>query len=183
MYAGANNTELCPTRFFSGDPLYRDGQAPDDAECGSGSPAIGSRTTTRWLPSCSGSRASTATRCCGMATASGRCCRGCSRPAAGPEPRHGGRRQLRADAARSADAGARRAGRYTQVTDGRFKGGYITRRYGQPAAGVHAVQLEMCWSTYMDEQPPYEVDAPRAALLEPLLRALLQAALDWRPGA
>ena len=32
MYPGANNTELCPTRFFSGDPLYREGQAPDEAE-------------------------------------------------------------------------------------------------------------------------------------------------------
>ena len=30
MYAGANNTELCPTRFFTGDPLYRAGRAPDD---------------------------------------------------------------------------------------------------------------------------------------------------------
>ena len=32
MYPGANNTELCPTRFFSGEPLYREGQAPDAAE-------------------------------------------------------------------------------------------------------------------------------------------------------
>ena len=32
MYAGANNTELCPTRFFTGDPLYREGQAPDASE-------------------------------------------------------------------------------------------------------------------------------------------------------
>ena len=32
MYAGTNNTELCPTRFFTGEPIYRDGQAPDDAE-------------------------------------------------------------------------------------------------------------------------------------------------------
>ena len=32
MYAGANNTELCPTRFFTGEPLYREGRAPDAAE-------------------------------------------------------------------------------------------------------------------------------------------------------
>ena len=32
MYPGANNTELCPTRFFTGDPLYREGRAPDAAE-------------------------------------------------------------------------------------------------------------------------------------------------------
>ena len=32
MYPGASNTELCPTRFFTGEPLYQDGQAPDAAE-------------------------------------------------------------------------------------------------------------------------------------------------------
>src|SRR5439155_1435831 len=32
MYPGANNTELVPTRFFSGDPLYRDGRLPDERE-------------------------------------------------------------------------------------------------------------------------------------------------------
>ena len=32
MYPGANNTELCPTRFFTGDALYVDGAAPTDAK-------------------------------------------------------------------------------------------------------------------------------------------------------
>jgi N-formylglutamate deformylase len=32
MYPGANNTELCPTRFFAGDALYREGRAPDASE-------------------------------------------------------------------------------------------------------------------------------------------------------
>jgi len=32
MYPSANNTELCPTRFFTGDPLYRTGYAPDTSE-------------------------------------------------------------------------------------------------------------------------------------------------------
>ena len=32
---------------------------------------------------------------------------------------------------------------YTSVLNGRFKGGYITRHYGRPADGVHAVQLEL----------------------------------------
>jgi N-formylglutamate deformylase len=32
MYPGANNTELVPTRFFSGDPLYREGRVPDARE-------------------------------------------------------------------------------------------------------------------------------------------------------
>jgi N-formylglutamate deformylase len=32
MYPGANNTELVPTRFFTGDPLYREGRVPDERE-------------------------------------------------------------------------------------------------------------------------------------------------------
>jgi len=31
------------------------------------------------------------------------------------------------------------------IDDGRFKGGHITRQYGRPMHGVHAMQLEMCW--------------------------------------
>jgi hypothetical protein len=47
MYPGASNTELCPTRFFTGDPLYLPGAA---ARCGrarcSGASSTGSPTTT-----------------------------------------------------------------------------------------------------------------------------------------
>ena len=43
MYPGANNTELVPTRFFSGEPLYRDGMAPDDAE-------VARRVASYWRP-------------------------------------------------------------------------------------------------------------------------------------
>ena len=32
MYPGASNTELCPTRFFSGDALYREGREPSPEE-------------------------------------------------------------------------------------------------------------------------------------------------------
>ena len=32
MYPGVNNTELCPTRFFTGEPLYREGLVPSEAE-------------------------------------------------------------------------------------------------------------------------------------------------------
>ena len=43
MYPGANNTELVPTRFFTGEPLYRAGEAPDAAE-------IERRRATHWKP-------------------------------------------------------------------------------------------------------------------------------------
>ena len=58
---------------------------------------------------------------------------------------------------------------YSQIVNGRFKGGYITRHYGRPQGGVHAVQLEMCQRCYMDETPPYAWHADRAAQVQPLL--------------
>ena len=70
---------------------------------------------------------------------------------------------------------------FSHVTDGRFKGGHITRHYGQPAQGIHAVQLEMCWATYMAEAPPWVLDSARVQRLQPLLRALLQCCLQWSP--
>ena len=69
-------------------------------------------------------------------------------------------------------------GRYTTIANGRFKGGYITRRYGQPANGVHAVQLELTQCTYMQESMPYAYDEARASQVQPLLERLVTAALD-----
>src|SRR5262249_50660221 len=43
MYPGANNTELCPTRSFAGQPIYQAGEEPDDDE-------IEQRRDTYWQP-------------------------------------------------------------------------------------------------------------------------------------
>jgi N-formylglutamate deformylase len=69
---------------------------------------------------------------------------------------------------------AGRAAGFTAVVDGRFKGGYITRRYGEPAGGVHAVQLELSEATYMDESPPFRFREDLAKRLRPQLRALVE---------
>ncbi|HSR71633.1 MAG TPA: N-formylglutamate amidohydrolase, partial [Kiloniellales bacterium] len=71
---------------------------------------------------------------------------------------------------------------YSHVLDGRFKGGYITRSKGDPAAGVHAVQLELSQRTYMDEDPPFRFREDLAAGIRPVLRRLLETALDWACG-
>ena len=71
---------------------------------------------------------------------------------------------------------------YSQVLDGRFKGGYIVRAYGDPANGIHAVQLELSQISYMDEGPPYAFRDDLARGIRPVLRRLLAAALDWASG-
>ena len=43
-------------------------------------------------------------------------------------------------------------GGYTLQHNHPFKGGFITRHYGNPAEGVHALQLEMSKINYMDDQ-------------------------------
>ena len=184
MYPGANNTELCPTRAFTGEPIYNAGHLPDDAE-------VAYRVETFWRPYHAALNAELQRLRAehghallwdghsikselpwlfdgrlpelNLGTANGASCA----PAL--------REQLAAVLAAQ--------NRYTQVTDGRFKGGHITRHYGQPGQGVHAVQMEMCWSTYMaDEAPPFAYDEARAGAVQPLLKQLLQTMLDWRPA-
>jgi N-formylglutamate deformylase len=66
---------------------------------------------------------------------------------------------------------------YRVALNGRFKGGFITRHYGNPANGVHAVQLELSEATYMDERPPYGFRDELARDLRPQLRTLLELLL------
>ncbi len=40
---------------------------------------------------------------------------------------------------------------YSYVFNERFKGGFITRNYGQPQDNIHAVQIELSQVNYMDE--------------------------------
>lgn len=40
---------------------------------------------------------------------------------------------------------------FSHVVNGRFKGGWITRHYGRPGEGVHAVQMELACRGYMRE--------------------------------
>ncbi len=183
MYPGANNTGLVPTRLFSGDRLYRDGQTPDDAE-------IAVRRDTCWRPYHDALAAELAR----LKSAHGHVVLwdGHSIKSQLPWLFDGRLPDLNlGTAAGTSCAPTLRAALtatlaaqdgFSHITDGRFKGGWITRHYGQPAGAVHAVQLEMCWSTYMAEEPPFVLDPTRQARIEPLLRRLLQTCLDWRPG-
>ena len=67
--------------------------------------------------------------------------------------------------------------RYSTAINGRFRGGYITRRYGRPDDGVHAIQLELAQDTYMDEKD-LGYDETRAAGLAGTIRAMLEAFVE-----
>jgi N-formylglutamate deformylase len=184
LYPGVNNTELCPTRFFTGEPLYREGFAPNEAE-------IARRVVTYWQPY----HHAMQTELARMKAAHGHAVLfdGHSIKSQLPWLFEGTLPDLNLGTAGGAScAPSLRAAlsrvleaqtQFTHVVDGRFKGGYITRRYGQPEQGAHAVQLEKCWSCYMAETPPFALDASRVAQLQPVLQALVQTLLDWRPDA
>ena len=180
LYDGTNSTELCPTRFFTGEPLYRAGCAPSqdeveyrrrqfwqpyhdalDQELGRLQATHGHallldahsiRSQLPWL--FDGKLPDL-----NLGTANGHSCAATLRDAL---------TQVLANGSR-----------YSHVVDGRFRGGYITRHYGRPETGIHAVQLEMCWSCYMGEVPPYELDESRAVYLRPLLREFAATMLYW----
>lgn len=78
---------------------------------------------------------------------------------------------------------------YSHVTDGRFRGGWITRHYGNPAAGVHAVQMELAMRGYLAEPDtvtrdnwPAPLDDLLAARLRVALRDILDTCLDFARG-
>ena len=77
------------------------------------------------------------------------------------------------------EAALQRQRTYTMVLNGRFTGGYITRHFGRPADRVHAVQLEMAESTYMDENAPYGFRTDLAKHIRPVLRGQLETVLAW----
>lgn len=179
MYPGASNTELCPTRFFTGEPLY----VP---ECLPAKEEVERRKRRYWQPY-HDALAAELERIhalhgfallwdahsirgeipwlfegrlpdLNIGTADGKSC----------DPRI-------ADAVMKA-CGAQ--SEFSSVLNGRFKGGYITRRYGRPADRIHAVQLEMVQDTYMQETRPYAYDAAKAARIQPLLKEMARAALQ-----
>lgn len=63
----------------------------------------------------------------------------------------------------------------THVLNGRFKGGWTTRNYGNPKDGVHAIQMELAQSTHLaTEAPPFAYDEKKAAALRATLGAILE---------
>lgn len=176
MYPGAANTELCPTHFFTGEALYKPDQEPSLQE-------IHRRKAAYWQPYHDALAAELARikAIHGFALL---------------WDAHSIRSQIpwlfegklpdfnigtasgAAAAAQISDAASRQIEGFTHVTNGRFKGGYITRHYGQPAQHIHAVQLEKCQSLYMQEASPFTYDAALAAQMQSTLMRMILASLQ-----
>jgi len=180
LYPGQDTTGLCPVDTFAREPLYKDGAIPGEAE-------IAGRITQYWQPYHAAlqgelqrlraqhgvallwdahSIASVVPRFFdgkltdfNLGTASGASCA--------------------QDLAQQLTAIAEAATAYTTATNGRFKGGYITRQYGKPDHDIHAVQLELSQITYMEESFPFRFNEEVAQQVRPTLSRLLEAMLEW----
>jgi N-formylglutamate deformylase len=174
LYPGQRETTVCPTETFGGDPLYLEGANPTPGE-------IDDRLHSYWKPYHD--------KLAGLIRHLAQCHGHCilwdahsilsEVPAlfAGRLPdlnvgTAGGRScsPLLLDRIRTF-LGAQ--SNFSFVVDGRFKGGYITRRYGDPARRIDAVQLEIAQRAYLDEARAPAFDAERAGPLSSLLRDLL----------
>ena len=180
LYPGLDTTGLCPVDTFGSAALYLPGQSPDEAE-------LKARLERYWQPYHRQLRAeldrllsihgkvllwdahSIASRVprffegklpdLNFGTADGTTCAAECQSAI-------------VDIARAQD-------QFTVAVNGRFKGGHITRHYGRPDANVHAIQLEMCQSVYMNESEPFAYRSDLADRIQGLLRQMLQAGADW----
>ena len=66
-------------------------------------------------------------------------------------------------------------GTYSRVSNGRFKGGYITRSFGNPKKNIHAIQLELSQACYLKNQShPYSIDSNKLANLQAVLKQVIK---------
>ena len=177
LYPGRFETGICPLRTFAGEPIYGAGNDPDTAE-------IAARVAQYWQPY----HAALAAELERLQAAHGRVLLWDGHSIRGELPQlfPGALPDLNLGTADGASCGSGLAlalahtlaaqSAYTFVINGRFKGGYITRHYGRPDQGIHAVQLELAQRTYLDEATAHW-DAVRATALQGLLRRLLETGL------
>jgi N-formylglutamate deformylase len=178
LYPGQRVTGLVPRVTFADEPIYRPGGEPDAAE-------VSARVECYWRPY----HAALAGELERLRSVHGRAVlwEGHSIRSQVPMLFEGRLPDLNLGTVDGASCGpalrARLAAvlaaeqRYTHVVDGRFKGGYITRHYSDPARGLEAVQLEIAQAAYLDEAT-FAFDEARAGPLVAVIRRLLAASLD-----
>lgn len=185
LYPGMATTELCPTTTFDGEPLYR-GNGPDAAD-------VDRRLAAWHAPyhrAIAGELARLRRRHGKVVLYDAHSIRSrIPRLFDGELPNFNiGTNDGKACAPALAErvAQACRSDRFSHVVDGRFKGGWTTRHHGDPAHGIHAIQMETAIRTYCDEPdapdeaswpPPY--DPRRAADAAGVLANVLTASIEF----
>ena len=173
LYAGQVATGLCPAQTFDGDNIYRDGSVVDAEE-------KSRRTATYWRPY----HEQLARTLDALRQEHGYALLWDAHSIPGAVPRlfDGTLPDLNIGTydGRSCDTAIAEkilavadASRFSAVLNGRFKGGYITRQYGDPDGAVQAVQLEIAQRSYMDEATR-EVDEARANVLRATIIEMLE---------
>lgn len=180
LYPGQSVTGLCPVDAFDLAPIYLPGQEPDEAE-------VQRRVQAYWRPyhdqlAAELARLKSEHGCATLWDAH-------SIRSVVPRFFEGRLPDLNLGTANGASCApgladellslAQAAPGCSAVLNGRFKGGHITRVYGNPAEDVHAVQLEMTQCVYMDESWPFAYRPERAALVQPTLQRMLEAVLAF----
>jgi N-formylglutamate deformylase len=187
LYPGQATTGLCPTETFDGEPLYPPGGEPDADE-------VARRRAAYFDPYHAALKAEIAR----LRAAHGKVALYDAHSIRSRIPRlfDGAlpNFNLGTNSGQSCDPALIAAveaacdrSSFTRVTNGRFKGGWITRHFGDPAGGVHAVQMELACRGYMadPEGPldpsnwPVRFDPDYARALQHVLKDVLQACLDF----
>ncbi|WP_171161474.1 N-formylglutamate deformylase [Usitatibacter palustris] len=180
LYPGRVTTGLCPLETFHGAPVYLENCAPDSAE-------IAQRVERYWKPY----HQRLAAELARIRAQHGVAMLWDAHSIVSEAPRlFEGRlpdfnlgtadgKSCDASLATDLEAILHKHHGFTSVHNGRFKGGYITRHYGQPANGIHAVQMEMACSTYMQETLPYSFDNVGASRVRHVLRELFDRLIEF----
>ncbi|WP_130732594.1 N-formylglutamate deformylase [Komagataeibacter xylinus] len=184
LYPGRPKTGLVPDLTFDGTPIYHPGQEPDEAE-------TGERRIRYWQPYHDAVAEELARLKArwgwailwdghSIKTEIPRLFEGCL-----PDLNFG-TNQGAACAPSLIDSVVSLAARdtdYSHVVNGRFKGGYTTRHYGQPEQDIHAIQLEKAQRIYLGhEDTPWPLDTDKTRKISALIGTLLQQATAWRPA-
>jgi formiminoglutamase len=189
LYPGQNTTGLCPVDTFDGEPLYAQGAEPGAAE-------IERRRVAYFDPYHAAIREQITrlkARHAAVVLYDAHSIRSrIPRLFDGELPQFNlGTNGGASCDARLADAVQHicAASGFSQVSNGRFRGGWITRHYGKPSIGVHALQMELAMRGYLQEPEqlseqtwPAELEDTLAARLRVALRDILGACLEFATG-
>ena len=184
LYPGQNTTGLCPLTDFDNQPIYLNGQEPDAAEIEARRLAwhapyhaalraeldrVKARNGIAILYDCHSIRSLIPHLFEGRlpdfntGTNNGTTC----------APR----------IEKAVTSHAMEADGYTSILNGRFKGGWTTRHYGEPETGIHAIQMELSQATHLEtEDTPFAYAPEKADRLRQHLKAMLTTLEDIAPA-